>query len=70
MNRTARSNYKFGISSINNGASYASKKFDVVKGECVNSSKRRAANGKKPWQGAKKQPPKNIADAVAKAVAE
>jgi len=60
MNRNARSNYKAGITSINNGASYASKKFDVVKGECVNSSKRRAAQGKKPWQGAIKQRPKSL----------
>jgi hypothetical protein len=60
MNRNARSLRKNGLTSYNNGAEWAVKAVDIVKGECVNSSKRREASGKKPWQGATKQPPKSF----------
>lgn len=40
--------------------------FPSTKGEAVNSSKRREANGKKPWQGAMKQAPKNLRAALEK----
>lgn len=64
MNKNTRANRKAGRIGINNGASHASVPLDIVKGRHVNSSKEREVTGKKPWQGAFKQPPKSLSAAL------
>jgi hypothetical protein len=64
MNRNSKALRKNGLTSFNNGASWSVKAVEIVKGRCVNSSKEREKAGKKPWQGAMRQPPKNIKAAI------